>query len=155
MTRDRFGLPAPTSTPESAQARSRRIATLRTVMADLFYAAVEQVGNDEAERLWNNVSRGTQRRRGRPTKEELSGWDALLLEMYDELKNDPNPERLVRYLAWFFHENNPTRYKHASREALEKRIRRLIKDRDSGKLIRQSSTQAIPPYKVVSGSADK
>jgi hypothetical protein len=132
MSPNRFGLPPLSESPESHEARAKRVSAVTQLAREVFTAAVTQLGMNDAKKVWEDVSR---RKRGRPNKSELSGWDPLLLEMYDQLSGDPNPQTLIRHMAKFLYDNNhriPTRrHWFASPEAIERRIRRLLAERSA------------------------
>jgi hypothetical protein len=132
---------------ENEESRAQRLASVEKLIREIFARAVEQVGEAEARRLWVEVLNKGKRKRGRPRKSSLSGWDALLLAVYDELKADPNPERLVRHMGSFFHENKPSEYHSA--QAVERRVRRLLADRAAGKLLREEGGGPVARYTVV------
>jgi hypothetical protein len=147
MASDRFGLPPLSEAQESEEARAERLALVAELIREIFSTAVEKVGEADARRLWVDILNERKRKRGRPRKSKLSGWDALLLEMYDALKADPDPETLVRHISIAFHQGNPEQYHSA--QAVERRLRRLLADRSAGKLLREKGAGAIPRYKVI------
>ena len=126
------------------------------LLQEVFSAVVAQVGADEAKRLWNAVLQGQKRQRGRRRKSELSTWDVLILCFYDELKNDPKPQTLPRALASFLHEHGKD-FRHSSCESIERRIRKLVKDRTDGLLVPTEPPYEsdVQHYKRVRRPADK
>jgi hypothetical protein len=125
MERDR--VKGPLDTTPAVKHRLRKV----------FAMTVAGVGLAAAKQIWAEVSREHRHRRGRPRKSEVYGWDGLFLEVYDQTSGDPNPATLIRHMARFFYPYGH-RYGYASGtpHALEQRIRRLIKDRDAGRLVR-------------------
>jgi hypothetical protein len=121
---------------------SKRKTAVAALLRKAFEAAVEQLGQDDAKRVWRNVLRTNSSKRGRPVKNELSGWEALYLEIYDEMANDPHSDTLIRYLGSALYKHNK-RQKHASPAALERRLRRLIAEIKSGKLIREDGPDGL------------
>lgn len=146
MTSDRFGLPPPSESEESTEARAERLANVATQTREFFSAVVEQAGLDEATRIWSETLRKhLPRKRGRPHKVVLSGWDALFLEIYDVVVTDPNPETVPRHLGRFFHQFKPSEF-HSSKAA-EKRIRRLLKLREASQLEREDRGDLTARYR--------
>jgi hypothetical protein len=106
-------------------------------LKDAFAATVEQLGADDARRVWSAIPLGDKRKRGRPRKTDLSGWDTAILKVYDEIRNDADPKKtLITDTARFFYENNRKEYKQLGDvKSLEHRIRKLLADRSSGRLV--------------------
>jgi hypothetical protein len=146
MSRNRFGLPAPSPSPESQEARAKRRSEVTAFLEEAFAAAVDQLGLDDARQVWNQISSDKKRARGRPPKRELSGYETLILLIWEEMKDDPSPETLIRHLARFFHEHYPKQYKHIDRKSLERRIRTLLKDLKEGRLVREGDEFKMVPH---------
>lgn len=156
MNDKRLGLPPPAKSGETDEERKERLAAVNRLLQDVFATVVEQVGPDEAKRIWRTVLEGQKAGRGRPRRSQLSGWETWLLWMYDGLKkDDPNPETIVRFLAWSLCERarEEARQKGSrvvlhSSNALEKRLRRLLKDRKEGRLIPDDPNDEFPIYTI-------
>jgi hypothetical protein len=133
---------------ENKESSAQRLASVAELIRESFSTAVEQGGEAEARRLWVEVLNDGKRKRGRPRRSSLSGWDALLLAVYDGMKDDPNPETLVRYLGIFFHQQFDSKQYHSA-QAVERRLRRLLADRAAGKLLREETGGALGRYTVV------
>jgi len=129
--------------------KPNNVASLAAQMRAIFSAAVLQVGLRGATRMWNNVIRAQNPRRGRPRKSVLSSSDAFILEIYDALLSDPNPKALPRHLSILLKANDRTRYQSVQAEAVEKRIRRLVADRDAGTLQREDRGDQLARYKLI------
>ncbi len=135
MAHNKFGLPPPAGeSGESDEARIDRVSRVTRQLQEVFSAVVAQVGADEAKRLWSAVLQGQKRQRGRPRKSELSTWDVLILWLYDELKNDPKIHNATESPGNFLHEHGKD-FRHSSCELIERRIRKLVKDRADGLLV--------------------
>ena len=145
MSPNRFGLPPPSPSPESQEARAKRRSEVTAFLEEAFAATVDQLGLDDARRVWNQISSGKKRTRGRPPKRELSGYETLILFIWEEMKNDPSPKTLIRFLARAFHEHYPEQYKHMDRKSLERRIRALVKDLTEGRLVREGDEYKMVP----------
>jgi hypothetical protein len=146
MTSSQRG-PRPTSGPQKdSETQAQQLAVLADKMRELFAAAIERVGPAEAISLWTQTLKEPRRKRGRPPRSVLSGWDALLLEIYDKLVNDPRPETLPRHLGIIFCQNSR---RFQSPQAVERKLRRLLAERKAGKLIREKREGiAIPRYRL-------
>ena len=145
MSPNRFGLPAPSPSPESQEARAKRRSEVTAFLEEPFAATVDQLGLDDAIQVWNQISSG-KKRRGRRPKYELSSSDTRILFVWEGLmKNDPSPETLIRFLARAFHEHYPEQYKHMDRKSLERRIRALVKDLTEGRLVREGDEYKMVP----------
>jgi plasmid stabilization system protein ParE len=137
---------ASTSARQWVNAKNR----LKAIFADI----ARELGEETAVRLWQSVSSDvlintSPRGRGRPEATRLEGWDMLLLHEYDNM-SEPDPSRKVRRLAESMH-GQVDRYRSATVEALEKRIRRLLELREAGRLVREEMvwgykyTDILPP----------
>ena len=124
------------------KARTQRRSAVRDLLKKVFSAAVEQLGPDEAHRIWIKIPQIPGRKRGRPPKEEISGFDALLLFLYDELLPDqPDIKSLPRWIANTFEESQCTP------NSTERRLRRLLKDRKEGRLVPIEFGKPLRKYK--------
>jgi hypothetical protein len=129
--RDRFGLPIPPSGPETAEARRWRKAIARRqaelVMAELFIKLKANLGEAEAREFFDRFS--TPQRPGHrgPSDHKLND---RLLDLYDLLleKTDDRPS-LPRLIGQQLHCTSPGQFGN-SPDAIEKRIRRLVKARE-------------------------
>src|SRR6202035_2752378 len=84
-SRDRFGLPVPPSGPETARARLWRQAIARRdgelVLRELFYKLKINLGEVEAQQLFDHCSKLRRRRQHRGVSDPAR--DAKLLDRYD------------------------------------------------------------------------
>jgi len=145
MSPNRFGLSAPSPSPESEEARAKRRSEITAFLEEAFVAAVDQLGLDDARRVWNQISSG-KKRRGRRPKYELSTSDTRILFVWEGLmKNEPSPETLISFLARVLHERYPKQYKHIDCKSLERRIRILVKDLKEGRLVREGDEYKMVP----------
>ena len=79
--RDRFGLPLHwTLLTETPAQRTDREAAVRALVCDVFAVAARHFGEDDARKLFRDVSAG---RKGAPRKPHNPGRDAELLALYD------------------------------------------------------------------------
>jgi hypothetical protein len=129
--RDRFGLPIPPSGPETANARRWRKAIARReaemVLAELFSKLKRNLGEAEAREFFDRYS--TPRRPGRrgPSDYKL---DARLLDLYDVLAETTDDKASIpRLIGQQLHHTSPRQFGN-SPDAIEKRIRRLLKARE-------------------------
>lgn len=124
---------------------------LRARIRELCAAAVELEGVEGAQKLWEEALRDHRPKRGRPRKAEISPQETLILVVYDGVKDgDRNPSTLISYLAKEFSTGQKPRdgWKGwQSAAALERQLRRLLKDREAGKLIREETGHALPRYR--------
>ncbi len=116
--------------PSSDVASSSNIGESELEFEKACKAAIEKLGLEKSLSVWSRAVRAISKPKGRPPKSQLENWEANLLNIYDHMACDPGPETLVRHLAEITYEFQPGVAN--SVEALEKRIRRLIKKRDSG-----------------------
>ena len=145
-------------TTDIAPTISNRRMSRCPIFEEVFSAVVAQVGADEAKRLWNAVLQGQKRQRGRPRKYEASTRDVIILWLYDELNDEPKKSRtLPRTLAIVLHEQSKA-FRRSSCELIERRIRKLVKDRSDGLLAPMdppNDDDKFQRYKRVRRSADK
>lgn len=114
-------------------------------------AAIQELGADAAGKVWLEALQPSGKKRGRPRKEIVRGWDAAILAIYDELIREPTPKGLIRYMARSFYENKSSHCRWQSPAALERRIRRLLSDRAAGLLVKEERPEGIPFYRRVRG----
>ncbi len=147
MSSDPQEPPSHSKPEEDGETLAQRMVSLSDEMWKLFWAAVEQVGLEQASRLWTATLDEHTRKRGRPARSVLSSWDALLLEVYDRMVTDPNPATLTRHLGMSFYESSKGRYQ--SPEAVERRLRRRLAERKAGNLVREAREgYGVPRYRV-------
>ena len=159
MAHKKFGLPPPAGNLAKAMKPGvDRLSAVTRQLQEVFSAVVAQVGADEAKRLWNAVLQGQKRQRGRPRKYEASTRDVIILWLYDELNDEPKKSRtLPRTLAIVLHEQSKA-FRRSSCESIERRIRKLVKDRADGLLAPMdppNDDDKFQRYKRVRRSADK
>jgi hypothetical protein len=154
MSDTKFGLPSPCESSETEEERNKRLASVTRLVEDVFSAVVEQIGPVEAKRIFSKVGNTRVRKPGRPTKDTLTGWDPLLLYFYDELVNDPNPTTLIRHLAEITKKYVPS-FKYRTPQAIEKYIRRLLRDRKDGRLVAVDKAAEFVNYRRVRTPMDK
>ena len=131
----------------------KQLSTTTVYIRKVFAEVEEKLGEKKAKQIWSAVIKDKGKKPGRPKRLELSGWDALLLDIYDELETGPNPKTLIRHMARFFRENNPSQYRHATPKALERKIRRLLEQRKKGLLkIEEKPDGLLPNYRIISNS---
>ena len=135
MNPRRFVFPNPSTIAEDDDARAKRRSEVTSVLEQLFDATVEQLGLDEARRVWDQVAARNKRPRGRPRKREVWGLEALILRWWEKGESYPDPQKRIRRLARSFHTYAPE-YKNIQPESLEKRIRLLVKELREGRLVR-------------------
>jgi hypothetical protein len=142
--RDRFGLPIPPSGPETANARRWRKAIARRkaelVLAELFIKLKRNLGEAEAREFFDRYS--TPRRLGHrgPSDHKL---DARLLDLYDELaERGGDKASLPRLIAQHFHCTSAGQFGNSA-EAIEKKIRRLLKVREKKALVEAETHNEI------------
>jgi hypothetical protein len=155
MSPDRFGLPPLSDSPETKEARAERLARVTQLVQQVFAETVAQLGAKEAKRVWRTLLADTTGKRGRPKKSELLGWDTLLLTLYDRISAKDGPKKAVSILARGLVENKHPQYKRFTRETLEKRIRRLIRQRQTGELTAVPNPQGVFLYKLTPRTTDK
>ena len=156
MTVRNLGLPdLPTEAPDTNEKLSKRVEEVRSLLRDVWMAAVAQIGVDETTRLWKDAPNEKKiETRGRKKKTTLSKRDNILLFVYDSLADDPEgKKKLVEFLGWSFHRELSGEQKFASPEAGERHIRRLLKMRRDGKLKPIKTQYKIAEY-VLSGDDD-
>ena len=138
----------PTDTPQEIPAEAA--SAIESRIRETYAEAVRILGLEAANCVWENTQRRQQRNRGRPRIKEISPFEALILYLYDELKKDPDPPYLVRFLALeFFRQKRRLGWKEwQSPQALERKIRRLLNDREAGKLVQvKPEDGALPLYR--------
>jgi hypothetical protein len=146
MTPNRFGLPPPSPSPENEEARAKRQAEVTARLEKAFAAAVDQLGLDDARRVWGQVSSSHKRRRGKPRKRELSILDRWFLIFWEDwMKDDPNSKTVITVLAGVLHKHAPKLFMHIQRESLERYIRKLVKDLKEGRIIRDGDDFKMAP----------
>jgi hypothetical protein len=123
------------------------VAAVTQRVQEVFEEAVAEVGIAKAKKIWKEVA--SNRKRGRPKRYELNSWDTIFLQWYDdEMSLNYNKKTVVGRLARFVHENNE-HYQHSTPEALEKRIRWLLKVRQAGRLIPRKNAHGFPIYSLL------
>ncbi len=129
---DRFGLPLTWSIlGETDEQRQQRLRALMALVDEVFCVAIRHCGDDGARYVWKAASKG---KRGRPKGQRMNpDADATLLIAYDGFVTDcdeTHRKALPRRLAALLKRHRPTDYP-ATVEFIEKRIRRLLKDREA------------------------
>ncbi|WP_148207267.1 hypothetical protein [Paramagnetospirillum magneticum] len=142
----------PTDDPDSLEAiPPDLIERMRAVCTE----SVQLLGVDGAERTWKELIKVHKKGRGRPPKENLSKWENILLALYDSLaKDDSAPEELPAFLgrrmmARFTNEERPKEFH--SESAIEKRLRRLLRERSEGRLVLENCSKNKPLYRRIRG----
>jgi hypothetical protein len=142
-------VPPRTLPPKNAsQSRTKREAAIAASLRRTFEALVEQLGPDAAKRAWRMVLRPNAAPAGRPAKTVLLNWEKWYLEFHHEMANDPDESISIGHMARFFYETNK-RAQHHSRAALEKKLRRLIEEKNNGLIVRDESPEGRVTYKRV------
>jgi hypothetical protein len=127
---DRFGLPLNWSlVAETSTERAKRTRKVIQLLVEVYGATVRQLGEPHAKAAWLLVSR---KKPGRPKglkkDPDLDRW---LLEFYDaEARHIDETRRrsLPRQIALFLQKNYPRNFP-VTVQAIEKRIRRLLRAR--------------------------
>ena len=124
---DEFGLPSLALSLIAPPAERQAVASaIRTTAERLFAAAVRHIGERDARELWADVYS----RKPGPKGNHDSGGDLLLINMFDyvlSLGTVPKPQ-IPRHLAERF--AKPGGRFGISASAIQKRVRRLVNQRD-------------------------
>jgi len=142
MSPNRFGLPPPSPSPEKEEARAKLRAAVTARLAKAFADVVDHHGLDDARRVFDQISSGKKRKRGRPPKQELSRDDAGILLNWEVIEDEPTK---IRKMARFYYALYPERYKNIQPESLERKMRMRVKELKEGKLIRDGKKYKIVP----------
>ena len=121
FAKDCFGLDPLPSPLEPTEETYKRVATVKKCIEELFAAAANHLGEDEARHLFLAVSRRRKRGKG---KTHAMDRDARLLAAHDEAKQRGEP---VAVLARRLHKRKLKLGSTA--EAIEAQIRKLVKER--------------------------
>jgi hypothetical protein len=111
--------------------------------------AVEQLGAEQALTEWERAANAVRRKPGRPPRTKLSMTDWVLLLFYDNLRSNPterHPETIPRYLGQLLMQRAPQGVHIQSADAVERRLRRLLKARRDGKI---DPTPLYPAAKAI------
>lgn len=131
-TTDEFGIPYPLGTlltPETDEQRAARETAARGVIQRVFIAAVRNLGEDEARRIWAEAAK---KKRGAPRGPRNPEKDQRLLQVYDDVIARGDiipPESLPRRLAEAALGSDGGIFGN-SVAAIEKHIRRLLARRE-------------------------
>jgi hypothetical protein len=124
--KDKFGLSRVWIIAEPPSERKARKAAARQLARDAFESVATHLGHDEARRLFAELAR-------KPPKGKQADRrkNKMILDCYDVAMNElGNPDgSLPGYVAGLLKSNSPD-FRSAT-EATEKRIRRLLKERDA------------------------
>jgi hypothetical protein len=105
-------------------------ASLPEFVREVYERAVELLGDDEARALFERATKKKRGERGR-ARNLAPSLDLYLLVKYDRAARTISPSRrryLVRWVAGALHEVRPGLY-GATTQAIETRLRRLLRDR--------------------------
>jgi hypothetical protein len=134
------GYPVKLMIPTCADPHERR-RRWSNIMNDLFELAIVSVGKSDARRIFTDAARrtGEGKYRGRGAgKHHAPNRDARMLMLYDHGRNKGVPKRYwVPIAAEFLYQEDRTAY-GATVQAIERKIRRLVRERDA----RQQAAQA-------------
>jgi hypothetical protein len=135
MRADR-AVPSSKDTPSEIAGNQPVDAVSKRIFETLSFA-VEQLGAEQALAEWERAAKVVRRKPGRPPKAKLSMTDWVLLVFYDGLRSNPterHPETIPRYLGQLLMQRAPQGIHIQSADAVERRLRRLLKARRDGKI---------------------
>jgi hypothetical protein len=144
MTMDepgKFGLPISPFDPRSepASSRKKRIASVNSLVFEVFNLAKAHLGEKKAQKLFVGVTHRKKMGRRAAVKE-----NAELLRLYDEevAKNPMNRKSAPRQIAEYLY-NRPSKRFGQSVDALTKRIRRQVAARKKGAILELEHWEAM------------
>jgi hypothetical protein len=146
--KDRFGLPlVPVIGGETWPERKAREAAARQLARDAFESVATNLGHDEAVRVFAEAAK--KRPKGKQANRRKN---EIILDCYDAAMSElGNPDgSLPAHVADLLRSNFPD-FRHATADSLEKRIRRLLKERGRTRA-RTAALRALYPPIII---ADK
>jgi hypothetical protein len=145
MSPNRCELLPPSTSQETKEARARRLSAVTDSLKNAFQAAVDQLGLDDATRIWNQIPSSKKRRRGRPPKLELLPDEISFLKMYELIDPDSNRRAQIRIIAKVLHIWDPDRYRHVMVKSTESKLRNLVKSLEEGSIVRVGNSYKMIP----------
>lgn len=137
----KFGLPISPFDPmsEPASSRKKRIASVNSLVFEVFNLAKAHLGEKEAQKLFVGVTR--RKKKGKHAAEKLN---AELLRLYDEevAKNPESRKSAPRRIAENLYNKRSKRFGQ-SVGALTKRIRRQVEARKKGAILELEHWEAM------------
>jgi hypothetical protein len=136
--KDRFGLPLVPVLASGIRLEDK--AAARQLARDAFESVATILGHDEAVRLFAGAAK--KRPKGKQANRRKN---EMILSWYDGVMSERgNPDgSLPAHVADLLRSNVPD-FRHATAKALEKRIRRLLKERDARQAREKAIRIAIP-----------